>query len=435
MRVWWVTAAVAVEVRVDISVAAIAGKTHEARLRTEEEELSGAICTSLDRSGFHKVGCGGCTEGCRGGTNNGPRPSPELDGMPVTVATEAECFQKCNDDSTCAAVSLDWSSKKCTLHSAAPVSSACSGNSECEKEHEYDSSSCKQEVCFTKASSFTSAAQMRDIGDGVCARDESHRDMDRGGATNEAITGSTTSYTEPTASYSQGLSAFVSECKSKCSSTDDCRSATAGKRRKCTADGCEDVEYFCELEKFTAMQAVSETYGARADGCRKYCDNPDTSTLTMTCAQCTVTDTKCMVKSVRASKMTVRRGPGLCIDSTGAESSKLQNLDFSSAEACAKECENDSACTGGAYATGGSGSSFCRLYSGDVAAASVHTLGEDVCDACKDGSTGCNCAGSGGVAKGRDPGCATCTGEPLCCDTCISCHEAYDSECFARDFA
>lgn len=435
MRVWWLTAAVAVEVRVAISGAAIAGKTHEARLRTEEEELSGTICTSLDRSGFQKVGCGGCTEGCRGGTNNGPRPSPELDGMPVTVASEAECFQKCNDDSNCAAVSLDWSSKKCTLHSAAPVSSACSGNSECEKEHEYDSSSCKQEVCFTKSSSFTSAAQMRDIGSGVCARDESHRDMDRGGATNEAITGSTTSYTEPTASYSQGLSAFVSECKSKCSSAHDCRSATAGKRRKCTADGCEDMEYFCELEKFTAMQAVADSYGARADGCRKYCDNPDTSTLTMTCAQCTVTDTKCMVKSVRSSKMTVRRGPGLCIDSAGAESSKLQNLDFSSAEACSKECENDPSCTGGAYATGGSGSAFCRLYSGDVVAASIHTLGEDVCDACKAGSTGCNCAGSGGVAKGRDPGCATCTGEPLCCDTCISCHEAYDSECFARDFA
>jgi len=417
-------AAAAVEVAVDVGGAIGLSTRRELAMRRDE---SRSVCTTVNRDGFQRVGCGACVDDCYGGTSNGPQLTAHSSQKVVTQ--ESQCFQQCEADPACKSLSLDWGSKTCSLHTALPLGSACSGASKCDPEHQEAKSSCQAEACYLKVSDYSVAAQVRSIGAGVCSRKPSFRDGSRAGATMEAVLvdGQSVGTTAPVVTTSQ--SAFDAACTSSCESNNDCRSATMGLRQKCTATGCEDVEYFCELEKTTASQASTANFTKRAEGCKKYCQNDDGLALLMTCAECYVKTVTCKVKSVRSAQEMVFRGEGLCQDGTTAEADQLMNLTFSSARECQSECEQDSQCTGSAYAMGSdTAQQFCRHYRGTVQQASevLNTVG---CSACQASASACSC---GSKRQGWFGGTAS---SPLCCDACISCQQGMNAKCFAKDYA
>lgn len=418
-----------------------------AEMRSQEslgDSSATDICAVLGVDDFSKVGCGACASACRRGANNGPQMET---GDAVEVTSQTECFRLCREagEGQCAAVTLDWSERRCTMHKHPPLGSACAGSDACEPEGEenHQISSCQAQACFVMKEAYTAHAKVRTMGAGACARDESHRDKDKFGKTMRAL--------DVDASYAVSVegtdrSAFVDACKAKCDGLLECRSVTVGKRVKCTGSGCEDLEYMCELSSTTATQASTIPYTMRAEACQKYCDNPDADVLRMSCAECNATEMSCLVKSVREHKGSVRRGPGLCLAASGAESEILMNLTFSTPLGCEQECDSDPLCTGGAYSSDDP-MSFCRLYRGEVQQASLHKLALEVCQDCQAAdrearglSQGCTCgsANSGSpqdFAWGADPGCFDCY-DPLCCKECHSCQEQFRSasECFAKAF-
>jgi hypothetical protein len=376
-----------------------------------------------------------------------------------SVTTVGECFTSCESDTNCHAVSLDWSSKECTKHTVVPHGSVCSGGSECEGET-VAGTTCGTEVCFIREDKFSAQAEVITLGAGACAREAKYEDPDRNYATMMAVTAGTETlnqtYEEPydtVVTSSTGQAQFEQACTQKCTDTADCRSVTMGLRQKDNGVSLQNIEFFCELENFTATQAVTTDFKLRAEGCKKFCvDLEDGVAMMMTCAECRTptSDLKCKVKTARESAAIVRRGPGVCLDDNGDESTLMMSVEDHTPYLCQKECEASPQCTGASYIPGNASASVpsqCRLHQGIVQQASLRKMSEMACETCdatkrqennmQPYECQCNAEWFTEVRTHSfvaEPPCTPPCQSAHCCQQCMECEGALaaDAECFAK---